>query len=142
MLEQRRGGRRAFLRTASAAGAVGALGLAGLSKIVTPGIGLRGRKRHADLTADDFSDLVGSRFLVEHEPGRSMAVELIEVNRLKDHGNPKFRKPFSLVFRVPGDTRLPQDVYRVRHRRIGALPALLVPVDLPARSNHLETVFC
>lgn len=141
MLEQRREGRRAFLRTASAAGAAGVLGLATLPEAVAAAAVRCRRKHHADLEAEDFSDLVGSRFQVEYEPGRFLAVELIEVNRLKDHGKPGFRKPFSLVFRVPGATRLPQDVYRVRHRRFGTMAALLVPVDLPARSNHLETVF-
>jgi hypothetical protein len=130
--------RRAFLKSASAAGL---LGLAALPESEPARAGSPPPpRRPEDLTADHFSDLVGSRFGVETEPGRFMAVELIEVNRLTDHGKPGFRRPFSLVFRVPGGTRLGQDVYRIRHRRVGTMAALLVPVDLPARYNHLETV--
>jgi len=135
-------GRRCFLKRVSLAGAVGVVGV--LQRPL-PGAEqeqpARRRKRPGGPAVEDFSELVGSRFQVEYEPGRFVAVELIEVNRLKDHGKPEFREPFSLVFRVPGKIRLPQDVYRVWHRRMGRLPLLMVPVDLPARFNRLETIF-
>jgi hypothetical protein len=110
MLAHRRGGRRAFLKSAWAAGAFGVLGLAGWSDVCP--------KRHARLTAHDFSDLIGARFQVEHQPGHWIAAKLIEVNRLKNHGNPKSRKPFSQVFDLPGSRRYSTElpIPRTGHR--------------------------
>jgi len=132
-------GRRCFLKQVSLAGTAGVVGVLQDPLLAAEQDQLP--RRPGGPAVDDFSELVGSRFHVEYQPGRSLVVELIEVNRLKDHGKPGFRRPFSLVFRVPGTTRLPQDVYRVWHHRVGTISALLVPVDLPARYNHLETVF-
>lgn len=130
-------GRREFLKDVSLAGAAGAAGLAATSRNEALG----GDPRPDDPDLARFAEQVGTRFEIEDSSGNRATVALIEASPVDSPGRGGHRKPFSLVFRGPLGLRLGQDLYKVRHPRLGSMRLLLVPVDLPARYNHLEAVF-
>ena len=91
--------------------------------------------------ADDFSPHVGSHFRLEDESGHTTTAELVEVSPCSVEPGPGFRKPFSVVFRVPSDRRLQQNTYRVSHRSLGSMKLLLAPVSPPGGTLLFEAVF-
>ncbi len=90
----------------------------------------------------DFTHLIGQGFRLQAKDGRKLHAKLIEAEAFKPQQAFRFRpKPFSLVFDLPGDINSDQDIYLVSHPRIGSMKILMVPVDLPTKSNRLEAVF-
>ena len=130
-------GRREFLRDVSLAGAAGAAGLAAASRNEALG----GDPRSDDPALARFSQQVGTRFEIEDSSGNRATVALIEASPVDSPGRTVHRKPFSLVFRAALGVRLGQDLNQVRHPKLGSMRLLLVPVDLPAKVNHLQAVF-
>ena len=51
------------------------------------------------------------------------------------------RLPFSLMFRAPPGTRLPQRIYRLEHDELGMLELFLVPIGPDADGMCYEAVF-
>jgi len=51
------------------------------------------------------------------------------------------RTPFSLVFRAPAGTPLPQRIYRLHHEELGLLELFLVPIGPDADGMCYEAVF-
>ena len=142
MSRQRPLRRRSFLKRVSALGAAGVVapwhlaataGTAGVAGRRAPGLG--------ELTVADFRAALGTRTLLEHEPGRVVAAKLIEARALAAPGRITPRQPFSVIFRVPGQLRLAQGTYRLKNARLGTLKLFLVPVDPPGNWRHLEAVF-
>lgn len=133
--------RRSFLRQSSAVGAAGVIGTLSGQLLAQEGAGPE-KADLAKLTVEDFSALVGSEFRVEHESGRSVAVKLAEASSLRSCGRIGARRPFSVVFSAPRDVSLPQDIYQVRHRQLGSMRLLLVPVVTRSNKvNHFEAIF-
>ena len=130
--------RRKFLTHCSVVGACGAMALPSTAKEqlkLSPG-----NAPHFK----DFELLIGTRFEAENEKASSgrFEMELSEVIPGKHAPPAGFPHSFSLVFRVPGQKRFPQDVYTVKHHLLDSFEQLLVPVDLPEKSNNLQAVFC
>src|SRR5829696_6852117 len=86
------------------------------------------------LTAADFTPLRGDRFRIAPDGATAFDVELLEVTELAQRGA---RTPFSLVFRGGPDPPLPQRIYRVEHRELGAIEIFLVPIA----ADRYEAVF-
>lgn len=138
MSEESKVQRRTFLAQCTAAGACGVAGSSRGKSAAANEIGAL----TSGPTIDDFKPLIGTRFQVERESGGCLVVELSEVTPANHDTPAQFRRPFSLIFRVPGDQRLSQDVYTVKHPHLKPFRPLLVPVDLPAKHNNLQAVFC
>ncbi len=125
--------RRTFLTCCSAAGALGVA-----STLTEPwsdsAFGDKG------LSLEDFDRQIGTAFFIDSKEGR-VRLELEEVTLSKfPPGKVGRQRPFSIVYRVAGGHKLPQDVYAVRHPRLGQTPQLLVPV-FSKDEQRLEAVF-
>lgn len=95
-----------------------------------------------NMALSDFTRLMGEEFRLKTKDGSDLHAKLIEAEVFKTHQALRFRrKPFSLVFDLPGDVNLNQDIYLVSHPQIGSMEILMVPVDLPTKSSRLEAVF-
>jgi hypothetical protein len=86
------------------------------------------------LTADDFAPHLRERFALSPTADSAFDVELIEVSGAG-------ARPFSLVFRGPGEPVLPQRIYRLEHPALGALDLFLVPIGRQPDGLRYEAVF-
>ena len=93
-----------------------------------------------ELTAESFSEQMGTRFRVHVEGAGSMDVELCEVILHEPHDGPR-QQPFSVHFRGHPKSYLPQSIYRLEHERMGTLEIFLVPVGPDAGGMIYEAVF-
>jgi hypothetical protein len=85
-----------------------------------------------------FSENLASTFILQHQGGESTELELIELKT--GHSTPHMEQ-FSLTFRGPGQTLLPQQIYQVQHNRLGAFDLFLVPVGHDGHGSYYEAVF-
>ena len=74
------------------------------------------------LTVADFEPLVDQRFRIAD----AFDAELVNVTEIPRE--PGGRAPFSLVFEGGPNPPLPQAIYTVEHRDLGALEIFLVPI--------------
>jgi hypothetical protein len=89
------------------------------------------------LTAADFAPLRNQHFELMPEQGRQLELELVEVAAADGAGG----RPFSVVFRGPGEPLLRQRIYRVEHPALGALELFLVPIGRDDAGVSYEAVF-
>ena len=103
------------------------------------------------LTGADFSALLHSTFHI-HVGGTAVAgaeslspleAELIEVTEFgSDPGQEDAqRRPFSILFRAPPNSVLPQGIYPVEHPELGTLSLFLVPIGPDRVGMRYEAVF-
>jgi hypothetical protein len=85
-----------------------------------------------------FSESLNSKFLIEREGNELIALKLIE---LRNGHSDSRSESFSLLFRGPGAFVLPQQIYKLRHDRLGVLDLFLVPVSRDANGVNYEVVF-
>ena len=115
------------------------VGTAGVALLASPALGAG----EPPLRLEDFTSLLGRTFRLGGESGEVTTARLVEA---AGHGPaPKagFRRPFALLFELPGGGRLPQGVYRVSVAGVGVVPMLLVPVDMAGggrRGIHLRLI--
>jgi hypothetical protein len=96
----------------------------------------------ADLTARTFSAYAGSTFTLEFDDGSSLGLELIRVDgpsSAKDGGAGP--RPFSLFFRGPLESVLPQATYPLHHELLGELAIFIVPVERTSEGIVYQAVF-
>ena len=102
------------------------------------------------LTAADFRDVLGTRFLLTASPpdGDTPVTFQAELVNVTEHpnGNPDVsRAPFSLLFHGPLQPVLPQGIYRLEQERFGAVELFIVPVGpagpAEAPAMRYEVVF-
>jgi hypothetical protein len=86
------------------------------------------------LTAADFSPHLRERFVLSASDDAALDVELVEVSGAG-------ARPFSLVFRGPGEPVLPQRIYRLEHPALGTLDLFLVPIGRQPDGVRYEAVF-
>ncbi|MEM9218730.1 MAG: hypothetical protein AAGD25_30870 [Cyanobacteria bacterium P01_F01_bin.150] len=91
----------------------------------------------------DFSPLVGSSFHVNSDSSRSLPLELVEAAKLGKNslGQNSKTEAFSLLFKGPNDSVLPQKIYSLIHSQLGELNIFLVPVGQDAEGIRYEAVF-
>jgi len=97
------------------------------------------------LTAAMFSPLIGELFQLNTGTGRVVDVELTTVTSLNTASSAPSslakREPFSLIFRLPDKSYLPQRIYRLTHSKVGVLDVFLVPIGPDAKGMQLEAIF-
>ncbi len=89
-------------------------------------------------TVQTFSRHLGSTFRIHPDASSSLGFELISATRL---GEGSAGRPFSIVFRGPGDVLLPQRIYRMEHEEIGVFDLFLVPIGPDEEGLRYEAVF-
>lgn len=98
--------------------------------------------RLRELKLDDFEPLVGAVFQLQREGTESAELQLLEARDLAVEGRPHGpRRPFSLLFRGPGEFRLAQGTYTLETEKMPPLPLFLVPVGPRGGGECYEAVF-
>ena len=96
------------------------------------------------LTSADFGPYVNQTFSLQIGSAEPLGVELIDVSDLGTDGGwdeSSARRPFSIVFRGPKESYLPQSIYRIEHHRMGSLDLFLVPIGPDSQGMRYEAVF-
>ena len=91
-----------------------------------------------DLTKENLSENVKTKFRVQLAEGQAVELELTEV---KVHLSSPRQEMFSLFFRGALNTLLPQDTYHLEHERLGASDLFLVPVGKDENGFIYEALF-
>ena len=134
--------RRDFLSQVAAGGTAGLVAAGSLQSFA--GTAVAGDSRMFRLTADDFAPFVGDAFVLERGSDSRFSARLVEARPLESAGPrpglPR-RQAFSLVFRADSGAKLEQETHLVRHRELGTLAMLLVPVGSRQGDQRLEAVF-
>jgi len=97
-----------------------------------------------DLTIEDFSPRVGSRFQLDTADAEvgTVAIELVEASPMGSRSSVgERRQPFRLIFHGPRRPALVQRTYRLEHGEIGSYEVFLVPIAEDAEHRHYEAVF-
>jgi len=99
------------------------------------------RRMLENLTFGDFSGRVGEEFRLEG-PSGAVSLKLVEVVDLARRDNPGPRRPpFSLIFRGPQASVLPQRIWPLTHETLGRLEIFIVPIGPDASGMQYEAVF-
>lgn len=97
------------------------------------------------LTKDAFAKFLGSKFHIHIDAAKRLEVELIEAVALNSRsgggGLPLKREPFSVVFRGPKDSCLPQRTYKFEHDLLGPIEIFIVPIGPDEVGMRYEAVF-
>jgi hypothetical protein len=94
-----------------------------------------------NLTYELFRDRIGQSF---DDTDAGIVLELLEVEDLTSVAKnvpPDARTPFSLTFRGPGETLVPQGIRPLTHDELGELPIFLVPVARDPEGLRYQAVF-
>ena len=87
---------------------------------------------------ETFAPHLHTIFEAEVEPGTSLSLELIQVERGPAHPRALM---FWLLFRGPGAPLLPQSIYHLQHAALGELDLFLVPVGRDDQGISYQAVF-
>jgi hypothetical protein len=88
-----------------------------------------------------FAPRLGETFRIQAADSQWMDVTLIEATALGEGAPAEGRRaPFSIVFRGPRDSVLPQRTYPVEHAAIGAFELFLVPIGPDQEGMWYEAV--
>jgi Domain of unknown function (DUF6916) len=85
-----------------------------------------------------FAENLNQVFQLRAEADKLVEVKLVEVSELKKTSQ---QERFSIVFKGPNDTLLPQSAYQMTHERAGTFSIFLVPVGMEADGFLYEAVF-
>ena len=93
-------------------------------------------------TIQTFSEYVGSTFRIYPDSSHPLEVELISATELGERPEEgRYRQPFSIVIRGPGDVLLTQRIYRMEHPGIGVFDLFLVPIGPDEKGLRYEAIF-
>ncbi|GAB4410278.1 MAG: hypothetical protein Fur0044_03980 [Anaerolineae bacterium] len=92
------------------------------------------------LTSADFAAYLHQPFRIRLEGMEPLETELIEVTELGEAA-PGRRRAFSLIFRGPRQIVLPQQIYPLEHKVMGALDLFLVPIGPDQAGMRYEAIF-
>jgi hypothetical protein len=93
-----------------------------------------------ELTPASFEAHLGTTFRIHYGGASPLEVVLYEVKRHETHPGPR-SEPFSVFFRGPRNSILPQRIYRTEHEHLGTLEIFLVPVGPDGQGMGYEAVF-
>ncbi|HYX30189.1 MAG TPA: hypothetical protein VE863_16725 [Pyrinomonadaceae bacterium] len=95
----------------------------------------------AEITEVEFSKHVNSKFNLTVND-HSLHLELVEVKKYRpqEHEQPGMER-FSAFFEGPGNSFVPQGVYRFGHDQMGEFDIFLVPISGDQRGYRYEAVF-
>lgn len=98
-----------------------------------------------ELTLNDFSPHLGSKFKLRLDSGQCLEMELAEATPLSMSGARPVhlaqRNAFSIVFLAPPDAPLAQQIYQLEHEVMGEFAIFLVPVGRTAAGLKCEAIF-
>ena len=93
------------------------------------------------LTLDHFGGCVNDSFSAQLD-GMELEFVLVEARPLPTHGAVQAaRAPFSLLFRNTAPVLFPQQIYPMRHARLGEVGIFLVPVAQERAGFLYQAVF-
>ena len=95
----------------------------------------------AALTLATFEPLVGDVFAVRIEPAVEEPIEFVLESATSAGDWPGGRQPFSLIFRGPREPVLPQAIYALAARHLGALEIFVVPIARNAEGVSYQAIF-
>ncbi|HVS40435.1 MAG TPA: hypothetical protein VMS17_33060 [Gemmataceae bacterium] len=132
--------RRRFLTAVAGAGLGGAALLCGET------FGAAAPPDLKTLTDKTFAPRVGETFQIATPDGKTtVSVELADVTPYPKFTRPKAsRTPFSLLFRGPAGSALPQDDYSLTNKNLGSLAGVFVVnlgLDKKKQNRRYEVVF-
>jgi len=90
------------------------------------------------LTRETFARCLNTQFQIQDDAAHALALELIEVSETRAHAH---NEAFSIVFRGPRETFLPQNTYRLHHDEIGTFDLFIVPIGQDQRGFYYQAVF-
>lgn len=92
-----------------------------------------------------FKELVKTQFLVEVAPAKTVELELIEADFIRESGKGESSRPkyedFSLIFSGTAGDRLTQKTYRFMHEKIGSFDLFIVPIAAEGGTIRYQAVF-
>jgi hypothetical protein len=93
------------------------------------------------LTLDHFGGCVNDTFSAQLD-GMQVEFVLVEARALPVHGTAQAaRAPFSLLFRNTAPVLFPQQIYPMRHERLGEVGVFLVPIAQERGGFLYQAVF-
>lgn len=92
----------------------------------------------ASLAYEAFTQHLHTPFHVVFGNEDRVSVELVETEELRSLPE---NESFSLVFRGPLDSFLPQAIYRFNHDAMGAFEMFIVPIRQDQRGFYYEALF-
>lgn len=92
------------------------------------------------LTLQHFSPHVNDTFAAALNDGE-VPFELVEARALPSRPDGAKRAPFSLLFRNTSTLVFPQQIYRMRHAKLGEVGIFLVPVAREREGFLYQAVF-
>lgn len=97
------------------------------------------------LTYDQFAPRVGQTFDVGGDEGPTVPMVLSDATERSEYGgrgpDGQQRRQFSLEFRGPATSALPQGTYRLTNAELGELTVFLVPIGADVESVRYEAAF-
>ncbi|HEY0005230.1 MAG TPA: hypothetical protein VGB17_10520 [Pyrinomonadaceae bacterium] len=91
-----------------------------------------------NLTHENFSQNLNTKFLLHYGGQSPMELELIEITQLKRAPR---QEMFSIRFRGPLDPQLLQRTFSLEHERMGAFELFLVAINRDEDGMYYEAVF-
>jgi hypothetical protein len=90
-----------------------------------------------NLTQEEFAAHLNTKFRVFHSESET-EVELVEVSEINRRSG---QERFSLVFRGPLKSFVPQGNYRWEHEAMGEFPLFIVPIRQDKKGFYYEAIF-
>jgi hypothetical protein len=90
------------------------------------------------LSAEDFSKHLNTKFKVYYSDDNVFEAELVEVFELKTNAN---LESFSLMFLLPVDFGFEQRVFKIEHPEIGTMELFIVPIRQVESKIRYEAIF-
>ena len=92
------------------------------------------------LTLDHFAPHVNSTFSAALD-GMEVPFELVEARAIGAPTGPSMRTPFSLLFRNTSAFLFPQQIYAMKHAKLGEVGIFLVPIAQERGGFLYQAVF-
>ena len=93
------------------------------------------------LTEKEFSQHLNTKFQVRLDD-QKLEFELVEVKGYLPQANEQSgMERFSIFFDGPGNARLPQRLYSIKHEQMGEFEIFLVPISGNEKGFRYEAVF-
>jgi len=94
----------------------------------------------AKVRREEFAACLDQDFEIVFSDG-TLPVKLVEAKKWGPDQPDNVRQPFTLMFRVDRNLRLPQGIYEMRHAKLGEMEIFLVQIAADENSSTLEAVF-
>ncbi|MDX6527902.1 MAG: hypothetical protein QOH41_192 [Blastocatellia bacterium] len=92
----------------------------------------------ADLTHEEFSSHLNTKFGIRLSEAQAIEAELTEVS---EHMISPRQERFSIVFRTSNEALLGQGMHRFEHEQMGSFNLFIVPIQRDETGTYYESVF-